>query len=629
MQLPLLALGLVLPAWLAPSAAAAPAPFLQQVGPTTSAAEDTKTSMFGEPLYVNGRRVTDDEIKLQLIYGPCRLMLDLAKVGMIIEDEIARQAGEKAEAEIAEKEKAQPFENADARAKAKQAALARITSLLHEKYRIGDEEFDTEYQYTVDDFKKSYPVLDIGAEICRAFRSVDWYREQLRQTMYFDRVFLPVNPAEWPATTLEAIRADPAGGELLIPDAKQSYEARLNAAQKNDGKLPREDPLYMTFLRQIVRDAMFNLMTFKTHPDKIDPKLALWGDADGDGKPEVALSIEELWNKVADTVTDTEVIEAKQWYVSVLAVRDRLAKEGALLSDDEGRKAIADLTRGFEGNTITLEQMATKTYFFPSVENFSEYYVLREGYRKLIAPKLAAGPGGELSQVLRDYFEHANRAMGLGMVDCEALLVSAMDMPRFRWKKDGWSWSKKTAQELRAQIDQNLKDYNEQRAAKAAAQAQGKEYKPEKEVLEPYRFWSQLMDDHSEYWDPPPPEAHDNNKAHVSDVGMKKKGRFGPRYRNDLISYVGETAYSEWVSGECITDRMFFDQAENTVAGPYLGPLGWYITRVNRRTPPSRPLNLSEPRHMDLLREDYLRWSFIQYTRDAVAAATLKGWSPR
>jgi hypothetical protein len=70
---------------------------------------------------------------------------------------------------------------------------------------------------------------------------------------------------------------------------------------------------------------------------------------------------------------------------------------------------------------------------------------------------------------------------------------------------------------------------------------------------------------------------------------------------------------------------MFFDQAENTVAGPFKGPLGWYITRVNRRTSPSRPLNLSEPRHMQLLRDDYLRWAFDQYTKDAVAQADVKG----
>lgn len=625
MQTQFIAFALALPAWFGPAATAMP---VQGVGPATTAAQDTKTSIFGEPLYVNGKRVTDDEIKLALIYGPCRMMLDLSKVGMIIEDEINRQTEEKAEAEVAAKEKEKPFESPEARAKAKKAAQERISSLLHEKYRIGDEEFETEYQYNVDDFKKSYPVLDIGAEICRAFRSVDWYREQLRQTMYFDRVFLPVNPAEWPSTSIEAIRADPAGGGLLLPDAEQSYQARLKAAEKNDGKLPREDPLYMTFLRQIVRDAMTNLMSFKTQPDITDPKLALWGDANGDGKPEVALSIEELWNKVSDTVTDTEIYEAKQWYIASIAARDRLAKDGALLSVQDGKKVIDELTSGFQDNTITLEQMATKTYFFPSVECFVDYYTMREGYRRLIAPKLQPGPGGELAPVLREYFDRANRVMGLGMIDCEVLLVSAQDVSRFRWKKDGWNWARKTAAELRAQIDQNLKDYNAQRAEAAAAQAQGKEFKPEKTVAEPYRFWSQLIDDHSEYWDPPPPEAHDGKTNKQSDVGYKKKGRFGPRYRNDLVSYVGETSYTEWATGECITDRMFFDQGENTVAGPFQGPLGWYITRVNRRTPPSRPLNLSEPRHMELLREDYLRWSFNQYTKEAVQKADIKGWTP-
>jgi hypothetical protein len=626
MQIQITLLALALQGWFAPSACAAP--LLQGVGPgTTPAAVDKPEdrALFGEPLFVNGRRVSYDQIKLALIYGPCRMMLDLSKVGMLIEDEINRQCEEKSEAEIVAKEKEKPFESAEARAKAKQAAHDRLSSLLHEKYRIRDEEFEVEYQYNVDDFKKSYPVLDIGAEICRAFRSVDWYREQLRQTMYFDRVFLPVNPADWPSTSIEAIRADPAGGGLLLPDAEQSYKARLEAAQKNDGKVPREDPLYMTFLRQIVRDAMTNLMTFKTQPEAIDPKIALWGDANGDGKPEIALTIDELWAKVQDTVTETEIAEAKQLLIASLSVRERLAKDGALLSVEEGQKVMDDLMRGFESNAITLEQMATKTYFFPSVESFIDYYVLREGYRRMIASKLEPGPGGELSPVLREYFDRANRVMGLGMIDCEVILVSAMDIGRFRWKKDGWSWAKKAAQDLRAQIDQNLKDYNEQRSKAAEAQAKGQEFKPEKAVPEPYRFWSQMVDDHSEYWDPPPPESHDGKQQKQSDVGYKKKGRFGPRYRNDLISYVGETAYTDWVSGDCITDRMFFDQAENSVAGPFKGPLGWYITRVNRRTPPSRPLNLSEPRHMELLREDYLRWSFNQYTREAVAKAEIKG----
>jgi hypothetical protein len=72
---------------------------------------------------------------------------------------------------------------------------------------------------------------------------------------------------------------------------------------------------------------------------------------------------------------------------------------------------------------------------------------------------------------------------------------------------------------------------------------------------------------------------------------------------------------------------MFFDQAESSIAGPFRGPLGYYLTRVNRRTPPSRPLNLSDPKHLGLLRDDYLRWAFIQYSREAVAKAQVSGFN--
>jgi hypothetical protein len=93
-----------------------------------------------------------------------------------------------------------------------------------------------------------------------------------------------------------------------------------------------------------------------------------------------------------------------------------------------------------------------------------------------------------------------------------------------------------------------------------------------------------------------------------------------------LISYVGETFYTIWVTGTSVTDYVFFDQTEGTVAGPFKGPLGYYLTRVIRRSPPTRPLNLSEPKHVDLLRDDYLRYAFNQYTKEAVQKARVTGF---
>jgi hypothetical protein len=528
---------------------------------TCSRSKAPETSIFGAPLFVNDQRVRDDEIKLALIYGPGRMALELRKIGLIIEEEIARQV---------------------------KAGRARPV--------ISDAEFETEYQYWVDEFTQCYPMLDIGGEICRAYRSVDGYRDFLRQQMLFERVFLPEDPAQWPRTTLESVRDDPAAGEALITEEKESYAKRLAQAGGDPKKLPRGDAVMREFLRQIVREALFDRIEFKTQPDIGDSKLALWADTNGDGKPELAVTIDALWEKVSDTVTDTEIQEAKQWCITARATRDRLASEGGLLSKREAEEALVDLVTGLAGTATSLEQLATKTYEFPSLESFREYYALQKGFERLIAPRLADGPNGELAPALKQHFERANKVMGLGMVDAEVLLVSAMDIPRFRWKKDGWSEARRKAQRLREEYE--------------------KDPTPE--------HWSRLLDQHSEYWDPPPNAR--GNGGWSSDRVHKRQGRFGSRYRNDLIRYVGESSYTEWVTGESITDWVFFDQPENSITGPFRGPLGWYLTRVTRRTPPSRPLKLDDPDHRRLLREDYLRHAFVEYSKEAVARAKIRGW---
>jgi hypothetical protein len=129
------------------------------------------------------------------------------------------------------------------------------------------------------------------------------------------------------------------------------------------------------------------------------------------------------------------------------------------------------------------------------------------------------------------------------------------------------------------------------------------------------------MDSHSEFWDPPPPE-----KGRASTVGMHNRGRLGEKYRNDLQGYLGETPYSHWVKGRSLTDTAFFDVPEGVVKGPYKGPLGYYLLRVNRRKPPTYPLNLSEPKKLQLLKDDYLRVAFVDYAREAVEKAEVKGF---
>lgn len=628
-----------LPVSVAQDPAVGPAPGAAQV-----AVEDSKTSIFGDPLYVNGKRVSDDQIKLHLIYGPCKMMLELARVNVVIEDELRRRAADATEVELQRLAAEKPFESPDARKAAWNGEFENQNRLMHEKFAVTEDQLQSEIDRMVTDFKKNYPALNLDTEVARSYRNVDWYRHQLRQTILFDHVFLPENPEEWPVVTLESVRAD--SGQILIDDALQSFKDRTEMAVRyNEDQIKKaeaakatgqemeadhidiakEDPLYMTMMRDIVRIAVYRLVDFKTTMEGLPDTMALWADTNGDGKPELELKTEELWNQVKDTVSPTEIEEAKQWFVTAWSTRDRLEKEGFLPNRADSLALLKTKAGDLQNGIYDMEGMATGTYYFPSLDNYADYFWMMEGFRKLAEPQLKPGPAGETPQALRDYFDRANKVMGLGQVDVEVMLVSAFDIGRFRWKPDGWTWAKNKAAEIRAQVDQNTRDYNEERSKILEAKARGTEYTPEKEIVEPYRFWSQMMDDHSEYWDPPAPNEPDKR---ISMIGMKMKGRFGPHYRNDLNSYVGETFYSDWSTGRSVTDYVFFDQTEGTVAGPFRGPQGYYITRVLRRTPPNRGLNLSEPKHLELLREDWLRWTFNQYAKEAVAKADIKGFVP-
>lgn len=612
-----------------------------------------ETSEFGEPLVVNGHRITDNEIKRHLIYGPCRWRLESYKFQLIIDDEIerrARIAGDEAvesdvsaialkaaeaavegQAFATPEEKQRAYDGAYAKAHAealrrpefqatRTKAAADHRKFLEETLRPSEEELQAEIKRQYDDFRKRYPVLDLETEVKRKHRSIEWFKEDTRLTLLFDRVFYPEDPADWPETTIEAIRAD--SGPTLLDDAVQSYKMRREHADKTGEPLAKEDPLYAGMMRQIVRDALFNTIDFKSGAEGLPDDLVLTADKNGDGQPELTLTTQATWDEVKDTVTNNEIEMAKLWYVASRATADRLKSEGALLDEAAAKQTIADLQKQFVGTYITLDILAMQQYYFPSTECFKEYWALSKGFEKHMEPKLAPGPNGEVAEPLKNHLDRANRVMGLGQVEAECLLVGAFEMSKNRWKPDGWAWAKQRADEIKKKIDDNAVAYAAQRDEAAKAKAEGREFKPEHPVMEPFEYWSSLINDHSEYWDPPTPE---NNGGKGSDIGMKKRGRFGLRYRNDLQGYVGETAYLHWVTGECITDRAFFDCPENQVIGPFKGPQGYYLVRVARRLPPTFPLNIAEPKKLELLKNDYLRAAFIEYTKEAVAKADVKG----
>ncbi len=537
--------------------------------------------------------IPEGEVKRFLIYGTYRPALEWRRIQALIEDEIRLRS----------------------------AAGSDVSHLT-----VSNEAFEAHYDKKIAEFIEKYPMLEVETEISRAYRSLDWYRRELRQEMLFDAVFVPEDQAQWPDLTFEALRQE--AGEILIDDFRKSFErrttylaeqraewqAKVDAGEEagDEPVLQPEDSMYRSILRQIVRDNLYKVVDTQTALTGLSEELIATMDFDWDGEPELTVTTEQAWNDLAGIVSQQDIDDARQFLALIEATRQRLEYEGKLLSAEEVATELEAITSKFQSGMFDLGQIAIGGHQFPSVEAYGEYFGLHESYRRSIDESTQVPLGAQLPDPLREHLHRANHVMGLAKVDAEVLLVSAFDFENYEWIEDGWNKARAKAERLMAEVRRNQEAYEKSQSGEAV--------EGEDAPLDPVTFWQLLIDDHCDFWDPPPPQH-----GRQSTVGYKQKGRFGERTRNDLRSLMSESAYHLFLRGALVTDRIFFDQPVGEVDGPRKGSFGYYVTKVLRRSAPSRPLNTNDRRHVDLLRDDYARVSFVAYAHEALADSALGG----
>lgn len=593
--------------------------------PTSEPPASLPADNLGGPLQVGDVTINENEIKRFLIYGPCRAALEYHRVNAILKDEASRRLASYDD-ELATWE-AISASGADAGAKPIEFTM--------DYFSVDDEQFEILMQGKVDDFTKKYPTLDLGIEVTRAFRSPRWHRRELRQERLFDLTFVPDNPDLWPDLTFEALRQE--AGEILIDDFRESYERRKAQLDVNMAEweatteaggdpgakptLPPEDNMYRSILRQIVRDTVYGVCDTATSIDGIDPSLVVTMDLDYDGVPDLEVTIDEVWEDVKSTVTNKEISDARSFLILIEASRQRLAAEGKLLSDEDQAAFMDEVKASFGSDIFGLGTIALGAHQFPSVEAYAAYMPLVESYKRSVEPLMERPEEGGLAPALRTHLDFANQVMGLSKVDAEILLVSAFDFDNFTWKENGWVNARQKAEFLKTELEKNGVQYAEQRKQRMEAAAEGLEFTPDAEVMDPHDFWSRMLDEHCDFWDPPPPAVGRTG----SDHGYKKNGRFGERSRNDMRSLLVESPFSNFLRGGILTDEIYFRQAPGTIIGPLRGPHGWYLSKLIKRVPTQRPLNINDEKHLQLLRDDWVRISFIDYAHGALERVEIVG----
>ncbi len=459
----------------------------------------------------------------------------------------------------------------------------------HARWLVPEREFEAALALKVADFDLRYPTLDLEAEVVRAFRSMELYKRKLRGELLFDQVFVPDDPKHWPAVTFEALREE--AGEILIDDFAESYRRR--AAELNQRleewdrisarpALRKEDSMYRGILRTIVREHLLAQGNSGTLEVRLRPKWVSQLLSPFDGRRVRWLSTAELWQTIEHSVTSEDLLVARRFLATVEATKQRLAQEGHLLPWEEA------MTRWQPS-----EVHASVPKWGPYREAELSYAQLYESFRESITPALNCSAGGALTFELQHHLERVNVTLGLGKVDMEVLPVLAFDMDAVLWKPNGWALARSKAERL----------------AESARRV-------------PYG-WDYLLEAEGEYWNPPAPTR--GRPCSTSPSRLQKGTGLSKRTFNDLRKILDETDYTEFTSGHSVVRPVFFDGVPGEIYGPLQGNRGFYLLKVIERTDTMRPLDLNEEKHLELLRDSYATQALLDYSRESLVKATVRG----
>jgi hypothetical protein len=550
-----------------------------------SAAQEP-ASEFGEPVTVNGERIPDLEIMRFLVYGPGRNALEARKLEILMQQEVELRQYEGRE-RLAEEQHQQAFDDL---AEEQQKAIDATIDTTFTHLQITLEDAQARIAEQVADFKERYPTLDPDTETARAYKSVQWYEDQVFQTMRFDELFFPGHPDNWAEVSIEAIHAGSPNYDL-VADYATHWEYRRKEAEEAGEEMKREDDMMMTLLRDYVMNALNSLVETRTSVDGIDLEIVL--EIEGLGVYD-EVRTREVFEEFKKSFTWRDIADAKRFLALQVAARQALEELGVLGSREEYLEEVAVAREQLAATMFNWQFIALMGHQFPSEEAYTEHVYLMESFRELIADQLLKDGNGQIGEALKGNMDYANVVMGLGRCLTEVCFVSAFDFPRNEWRSGGFAEARERAIALRGEVDAYIDQMIAAETAKQEAVAKGENYVWPEGLLSFDRYWSNFLDLHSEFWDPPLPMTGKS----APEMGRKNKGRLGGEAmtRNDYKRTLGENSYYWYLYNISTTDRVFLEQEVGSVGGPYIGPFGYYIIYLRSRLDPSHPLDLNSER---------------------------------
>ena len=229
--------------------------------------------------------------------------------------------------------------------------------------------------------------------------------------------------------------------------------------------------------------------------------------------------VKDIWSQIKDDITSAEVREAKQWLANMILLERALTEAGVWISDEEAERVYREHVDPYKDSIFSIERLAVSVSRFPSAMAYKDYYRAYESFRRKIADRMT-------EEALKKFEKERTRHLvGQVSVDADVILLSAYDFEKNEWKESGW-------QEAKAKVQEVLKA-----------------------LVEEGRPWEQVLNEYSEFHDPPVPVSQRNQAQKPEWV--TDQGRFRNKQRNLLLKNLDESEYWLFLNGESITAHRY------------------------------------------------------------------------
>lgn len=529
--------------------------------------------IFGEPLIVNGVVVPFEQIKRHLatgVYG--QPLIESRKFEIYIETELRRraEAGEDVSA-----------------------------------FQVSDEEVDEQVAQFHAQLEQEYPdggvTLDDALPTIKPTKNPEGFRDRIKVSELFERVFLPDNPYELPPISQAALDANE--GVKFTEQLKQAWDMKQAALQSPPAQpvapaeggdvvaaegepvvptTPMEDEASNAFMKKLQHSLVMQYLEKNTkleYPeDGIPEDLVMRVDG-------VGIRVEDIWGQIQGLITPADVKASKKWLLNLTLAKQALEQAGAWLTDEEYAQVYAEVHDPYKESPFSLERVAVNYRKFPSVTDYRTYFRIYSSYKKMIAAELT-------DETLQSQLDRLNKLLA-GQIDCDIILISAYDFPNRRWKENGWEEASKRAKDVAREL------------------AEGKP-------------WDEAVEQYSEFYDLPIAKSQQGQEP-APNTFRHNKGRYVGVKRNDLVRRLEDSDYVTFLESSSLADHIFFYLEAGEFANPMYGPYGWYIPLVKNRMMTATPATLANETHRSLAEQDYVAQHLNRFLWDLKQKAEVYG----